>query len=179
MPKPSKEEKVLELFFNYSTKPWHFEKIVKKTKMSRSNVTKWLKRFVKEGLVKRVKEKGKMPYFVCDIDNPAFFNRKTLFGLEKLYVSNLLNHLVSLKKARTVVVFGSIARGEWDPKSDVDIFIYGSDEDFEIHKYESLLKREMQVFVAKNKKDLNSMGSSLLKNIATGFFVKGGPDFLE
>ncbi len=54
----SKEDFVLELFYNEPTKHWHFEDILKTAKISRPQAAAWLKKFEKEGLAKRVKEKG-------------------------------------------------------------------------------------------------------------------------
>ena len=177
MPKPSKEDKVLELFFNYSTKPWHFEEIVKKARMSRSNVTKWLKQFAKEGLIKRVKEKGRMPYFVSNTLNPSYFTRKRLYALNLFYNAGLLTHLYGME-AKSVVIFGSYSRGDWHSDSDIDLFIYGDDSDFDKIRFEKMLKKEIQVFTAGKKSDLKQYGEGLLKNIVSGFFVKGRADFL-
>ena len=42
----SKEEHVLELFFN-SSKYWHFDNLLKKANISRSQLAQWLKKFEK------------------------------------------------------------------------------------------------------------------------------------
>ena len=54
----SKEESVLELFFENPTREWHFEEIVKEAKITKAVANKWLKKYVEEGLLKKVKEKG-------------------------------------------------------------------------------------------------------------------------
>ena len=48
----SKEDLILELFYNYPTKHWHFEEIRKEVKITKSKADKWLKRFIKQHLIK-------------------------------------------------------------------------------------------------------------------------------
>ncbi len=174
----SKEESVLELFFN-SPKHWHFEELLKESKLSRGRLNIWLKKFEKENLIKRIKEHGKMPYYVGDFDSASYKNKKRLFALERFYKSGFLNHLQSLEKVKAVIIFGSFSRADWYKDSDIDIFIYGDDDEFEQGKYEIKLKRDIQVFTAKNRKDLSRIGKDLLKNILNGYLVKGDLNFVE
>ena len=174
----SKEETVLEIFFN-SPKHWHFEELLKQSKMSRGRLNHWLTKFTKEGIIKRVKEKGKMPYYISDFYHPAYRNRKKLYITNLFYKTGFLNHLQTLPKAKTVIIFGSMARADWYKESDIDLFIFGEDDELEQGKYELKLHREIQVFTAKNKDDLKKFGPGLLTNIAEGYFIKGKLDFAE
>lgn len=167
----SKENEILELFFN-SSGHWHFEEILKKVKIGRPQLTRWLKIFQKEGLIKRVKKKGKMSYYVHDFHNPKFDIRKKLYAKQKLASSGLLDHLASLEKAKVVILFGSFSRSDWYKDSDIDLFIYGSDDNFEQGKYELKLKREIQVHTAKDKKELKKI-DKMLPYIIAGDFIKG------
>ena len=167
----SKEEVVLEPFFN-SSKHWHFDELLKATKISRSQLSQWLKKFVAERLIKRVKPKGKMPYYLQNFESPAYQHRKKLFALRKLTESGLLEHLASLPDAKVIILFGSFTRSDWYEGSDIDIFIYGNDKNFEQGKYELNLKRDIQVHTAKNKQDLKKI-NKMLPYIITGDFIKG------
>jgi len=167
----SKEDAVLEPFFN-SSKHWHFDELLKATRISRSQLSQWLKKIVGECIIKRVKPKGKMPYYVQNFECPAYQNRKKLFALRKLIESGLLDHLASIPDAKVIILFGSFARYDWYEGSDIDLFIYGNDENFEQGKYELKLKREIQVHTAKNKKDLKKL-DRMLPYIITGDFIKG------
>ncbi len=167
----SKENEILELFFN-TPMHWHFEEILRKVKIGRPQLTRWLKVFQKEGLIKRVKKKGKMPYYVHDFHNPKFDVRKKLFAAQKLVNSGLLDHLTSLPEAKVVILFGSFTRSDWHKDSDIDIFIYGDDGGFEQGKYELKFHRDIQVHNAKNKKDLKRI-NKLLAYIISGNFIKG------
>ena len=167
----SKEESVLELFFN-SSKHWHFEEILEKNDISRPQLARWLKKFEDGGIIKRVKQKGKMPYYVHDFHNPKFDVRKRLYAQQKLASSGLLEHLASLKKAKAVILFGSFSRSDWHKGSDIDIFIYGSDEDFEQGRFELRLKRDIQVHRARNARELKKI-ERMLPYILSGDFIKG------
>ncbi|MCK4590041.1 MAG: nucleotidyltransferase domain-containing protein, partial [Nanoarchaeota archaeon] len=165
--------------FEEPTREWHFEEIIKETKMARSKVNSWLKKFIKEELVKRVKPKGKMPYYVGNHNSSKYRGRKRLFALFKIYRSGLLDHLINLKKAKTVIVFGSFARSDWYKNSDVDVFIYGDSEGLKLVDYELKLGRDIQLFICKNKKELIKYGEGLLRNIIKGNLIKGNLDFIE
>ena len=148
----SQEDKVTGLFFN-TPKHWHFEELLNKSGLSRPRLAVWLKKFIKQGLIKRLKPKGKMPYYIGISENPEFRNRKRLFAIKTLTESGLLDHLSSLKKAKVVIIFGSFSRADWYDDSDIDIFIYGDESNFEYYKYKQKLKREIQIHSAKTKKD--------------------------
>ena len=167
----SKEDKVLELFFN-SPKYWHFDELAKKSGLSRDRLSFWLRQFAKQGLIKRFKQKGKMPYYVGSYDNTEFWHKKRLFAVKLLTESGLLNHLSTLEGAKVTVIFGSFSRADWYDHSDIDVFIYGDASRFERVKYGSKLHREIQVHTAKNKKDLKRIGK-MIPYIIDGDFVKG------
>ena len=148
------------------------EEILKEIDIARSKADKWLKKFITQKLVKRIKQRNKMPYYIANYKSPEYRNKKRLFALNIFYKTGFLNHLSSLK-AKIVVIFGSFSRSDWYKESDIDLFIYGDDDKLEIGKYQLILNREVQLFTAKNKKDLKRMGSGLIQNILDGYFVKG------
>ncbi|MEM4247489.1 MAG: nucleotidyltransferase domain-containing protein, partial [Candidatus Woesearchaeota archaeon] len=132
-----------------------------------------------EGIIRHVKPQGKMPYFQGYFDSPAYRSRKRLFALSQLQKSGLIDRLISLPKAKTVIIFGSMTRSDWYKDSDIDIFIYGTDEELDIYPYRKLLNREIQVFTATNPAELDKMGPALLRNILEGMLIKGKIDFIK
>lgn len=175
----SKESKVIELFFDSPTREWHFEEILAEAEITRSKAVSWLKRFKREGLIRRIKERGKMPYYISSYESPAYQNKKKIFALNQLYESGLLNHLGSLKKAKTIILFGSLARWDWYKGSDIDVFIYGNPEGLSIAKYEISLHRDIQLFICHNKEDLKKLGTGMVRNILKGEIIKGDLDFVK
>ena len=64
--------------------------------------------------------------------------------------------------------------GYWHKESDIDLFIYGSEETFEKGKYEIILKKEIQLFCYEDKDKMKrELHPNLLPNIARGFKIKG------
>ncbi len=48
-----------QLFFNYPSKYWHFEDVLKESGKSRAQTNEWLKKLQKTNLIKRVKPQKK------------------------------------------------------------------------------------------------------------------------
>lgn len=174
-----KEENVLELFFNEPTKHWHFEKILKEAKISRPQAVNWLRKLLKESLIKRVKPIGMMPYYVGDCESPAYQIRKRLYALNTLENVGFLQHLMGLPNVLTVVIFGSFSRWDWYAESDIDVFFYGDPAGLDTMKYERKLHRDIDSFVSKDTKELQKFRHGFLKNVTEGFLVKGDLGFLE
>ncbi|MDD4877454.1 MAG: nucleotidyltransferase domain-containing protein [Candidatus Nanoarchaeia archaeon] len=175
----SKEDNVLGLFFNNPTREWHFEEILKQAKITRSKAAGWLKVFLKQGIIKKAKENGKMPFYIGNYESAAYKNRKKLFALNELYNSGLLNHLASLPAADTVVLFGSFSRSDWYEKSDIDIFIYGDYSGLKMAGFEQKLHRDIEIFNCKDKGELKKFGEGLLSNIIKGNLIKGDMNFVR
>ena len=169
----SKENAILELFFNHPTKQWYFKDLEKEIKIAQSKLDKWLKKLVKEKIILRIKKEGKRPYYVGNYDSPEYQQKKRIFGLNHLYESGLLNYLSSLKKVESIILFGSFSRSDWYKKSDIDIFVYGKTKKIPIGKFEQDLHRDIQLFVGSKKQDLIKMGPGLLRSIIKGILIKG------
>lgn len=175
----NKEENILTLFYNEPTKHWHFEEILKAAKISRPQAVQWLKKFIWRNIIKRVKERGKMPYYIAQFESPNYKAAKRVYALQQFEKSGFLAHLISLPKAKTVIIFGSMVRGDWYTDSDIDLFIYGNADELHSMSYLSSLHREVDIFVCKDNTDLEKFGEGLLRNISEGYLVKGKLSFLE
>ncbi|MBI2662164.1 nucleotidyltransferase domain-containing protein [Candidatus Woesearchaeota archaeon] len=165
--------KMEELFYNYPTKHWHFEELLQEAGLSRAQTNVWLKKLIINNLVIRLKQKGKMPYYIANYQHPHYQNSKRLYAWERLHESGLLDYLVSLDKAEVIILFGSFSRWDWYDNSDVDIFVYGNIDKVYVGKFMPKLKREIQIFSGKDRQDLKQIGSALLKNIIKGITIKG------
>lgn len=168
----------MELFFNEPTKQLHFEEISKICSITRKPLVRWLKKFQKDNLINRIKPRGQMPYYVAKWANPEYKSKKRLFALEMLRKSGFIAHLMQLHKAKTVILFGSMARWDWYSKSDVDVFIYGAIDGLEVGKYELKLKRDIQIFAWQDKNS-KEIPAGLMKTIIQGDIIKGILDFVE
>jgi len=159
-------------------KHWHFSDVVKTTGVSENISGKWLRQFQKDGLIKRVKPKGKMPYFTGNYDNPQFIGRKKLYAMQKLYDTGLIQKLQKLRDAKAIILFGSYVRTDWNSESDVDVFVYGDSGRFKNDRLWGGLgflgkSRTVQVHTFNTKKEMREVKSGLFKNIIRGYVVKG------
>ncbi|MBN2053145.1 nucleotidyltransferase domain-containing protein [Candidatus Woesearchaeota archaeon] len=170
---PSKENKLLELFFNYPSKQWHFSELSEKTGLADSKLNKWLHRFLKEKLILRKKPEKKMPHYISNFHHPHCQSRKKLFAMAKLYESGLMDHLNSLQKPKAIIIFGSFVHWDWNDQSDIDLFIYGDDSELAPWDCERKLGRELQFFICKDKKELSKLGPGLVRNMLQGLLVQG------
>ena len=175
----SKEENVLSLFFEYPSKHWHFEDILKEAKISRPQANLWLKKFIKEELIKKIEPKNKNPYYVGNYESPNYQNNKKIYALENLNKTGFLKHLLELPKAKTIILFGSLSRWDWYKDSDIDLFILGNAEGFKEGEFSRRLHRDIQLFSFESKRDLKDLNPGLLKNIISGYRIKGNLNFLE
>jgi predicted nucleotidyltransferase len=174
MASPSKEEQVLRIILeNSPLRHWHFEELVKSSGMTRAAANKWLGRYQKEGLIKRVKEKGKFPYFTCGSGNPAYTARKKMFLLNKIHESGLLQDIINDEEVQTAIIFGSAARGDWYKDSDIDLFVYGRPRKMDKQRYERKLRRDIEMHVFSTKKELKKIKTGLIKNVVDGYILKG------
>ena len=173
----NKEENILTLFYNEPTKHWHFEALLKAAKISRPQATKWLKQFIKRKLIKRIKNKAEMPYYIS-LESPEYKAAKRVYALQQFEKSGFLAHLISLPKAKTVIIFGSMVRGDWYTDSDIDVFIYGDAEGLHAFDYELKLKREVQIFECETKDDVQRYKPGFLRNISEGYLIKGELNFI-
>ncbi len=173
-------EKIKALFFEETLKHWHFEEIVKASRLSRERVNYFLKQLLKNELIIKVKPKVKMPYYIANREDARFRSEKRFYGLILIEKAGLFQHLNTLKEVKTAILFGSFSRGDWNKSSNIDLFIYGDAKDFDMIKFEKILKREVQLFEYSNasliKKELDA---KLLPNIAKGFNIKGSLEPFE
>ncbi len=174
MASPSKEENVLRLILeNSPLKEWHFEEIVREAKITKLVANKWLKKYVSDGLLKHIKEKGKFPHYTVGSNNPIYYSLKRVYALYQLHKIGLIPKLLSLKTAKTIILFGSIVKGDWYKDSDIDIFIFGDISDLDKNIYELKLQKNIELHIFQNKEEIKEVKTGLIKNIINGYVLKG------
>ena|SRR3989344_6016612 len=161
-------EKLKSLFYEQSLRRWHFKDLIEESGLSRERVNYYLNQLKKEKFIQRIKVKAKMPYYSANIHSPAFRTGKRLYGLQILAESGLLAHLASCKGIKTAILFGSFARGDWNKSSDIDLFVYGDDNEFNQGFFEKKLGREIQVFSYDQPSKIKELDPSLIPNILKG-----------
>ena len=142
---PNQRKKILEVFFKDPFKEAHLREVVRLSKVSLTNVDNSMRLFVKEDMFRR-REVSNMVFLKPNLENESLLKIFEYLELEKrkdFYSKNkkiarLLqkysNDIVSLsdKRIQIVILFGSVARGDWTKDSDVDILAVVSGKEAEV-----------------------------------------------
>jgi UTP:GlnB (protein PII) uridylyltransferase len=130
----------LEVFLKDPFKEIHLREISRLSKSSLTNVDSTMRLFMKHDLFIRT-EVANATFFKPNLENDetvklfefleverrkVFFSRnKTIARLLKKYADTIIER--SGKRIQLLVLFGSVARGEWTKNSDVDILAVAPD----------------------------------------------------
>lgn len=142
---PDKRKKILEVFFRDPFREAHLREVVRLSKGSLTNVDNSMRLFVKEDMFKR-REVSNMVFFKPNLENEALLKifeylemekRKDFYGKNKKIARLLQKYsrtIVDLsdKKIQIVILFGSVARGDWAKDSDVDMLAVVSGKENEV-----------------------------------------------
>ena len=161
--KYQKWDRLLQLFFESSEKEFTIREISKQIKIPRASVQRYLKQLQEEGLLTKENKTIVTPYFKF---------KKTFFLIDKIFTSGLLDYLETELAPSTIIVFGSVRKGEYDKESDIDLFIETTKEKKEINlkEFERKLGHKIQLFLEKN---INNLPSDLRNNVINGIKLRG------
>jgi predicted nucleotidyltransferase len=123
--------------------------------------------------LKKIKPEGRFSHYTAGQKNPVYYSHKRLYAMQQLYTSGLIQKLLSMESAKTIVIFGSMIKGDWYKDSDIDIFILGKSPDFDRKAYESRLGRDIELHVFHGERDMKDVKTGLLKNVMNGYLIKG------
>jgi hypothetical protein len=142
---PVRRRRILDIFLKNPFKEIHLREIARLSKVSLNNVDNSMRLFVKDDMFKRRKVSN-MVFFKPNLENEAllkifeylelekkkeFYDKnKKIARLLQKYTQDIVN--LSNKKIQLVVLFGSVARGEWNKNSDIDILVVISGKDREV-----------------------------------------------
>jgi len=141
-------------------------------KISPPTASKLLKGLKKEGLLNCNKEKIYI-YYYANRENSIFVSLSRVYWLQIFNKIGLLDYFERELIHPIVIMFGSFAKAEITPKSDIDIAIFSiSRKELNLHKFQGILKREIQTFMFKSWDDVKN--KDLLNSMINGFILKGG-----
>ena len=161
----------LKPFFEDNYKSISVREYAKLQKISPPTASNLLNYFKKEGLLSCDKEKIYIYYYV-NRENDLFVNLSRVYWLLIFSKIGLLEYLEKELINPIIILFGSFAKAEISPKSDIDIAIFSiSKKNLDICKFQNTLKREIQLFMFKSKEDVKS--KDLLNSMMNGFMLKG------
>lgn len=142
---PAGRKKILTVFLNDPFKEIHLREIARLSKSSLANVDNSMRLFVKNNMFKR-RDVSHSTFFKPNLENEEllkmfefleldrrkdFYRRnKNIARLLRKYTDTIIE--LSNKNIQLVVLFGSVARGEWAKGSDIDILAVVSDKETQV-----------------------------------------------
>lgn len=163
------EQRLLDLFFQRPMSKFHVRELGRLTDLDTKTVMKYLKDFVKRYLIVRKKEKS-FPFYEANRLSPLYRYKKSQLVVEKIYESDLIPFLEKELNPKVIVLFGSIQKGTYHEKSDIDIFVQAKQKKLNLTRFENLFKRKITLFFEENPRSLTK---GLLQNIYNGYVLSG------
>ena len=139
--------KVVKFFLDNPFEEIYLRQLAKKLDLSTFAIKKYADLLIVEGIIKD-ERKANLRYFKSNTNNLFFKHLKISFNIQLILKSGLLDFLKeNLANVSSIVLFGSIAKGEDDKNSDVDILIIGKDKYLDLDKFEEKIDKEITLHI--------------------------------
>jgi predicted nucleotidyltransferase/DNA-binding HxlR family transcriptional regulator len=112
---------LLRLLFGLRQPELHLRELVRQSGLSLGTVQQELRRLTRIGLV-TARRDGNRVYYQADQEHPLYADLRNVV-LKTNGLVNVLRQALQVKDVQLAFVFGSIARGEARPESDVDLMV--------------------------------------------------------
>ena len=137
--------KALEFFISNPYDEIHLREFSRKMEISPNTAQRFLDLFLKEDFIKE-ERKANLRYFKANLDNIVFRQIKIAYSLKKIKDLNILRELEK-NNFLSVVLFGSVAKGEDDEKSDLDLVCIGPNKKINLNKLQEKVDRELNIHI--------------------------------
>jgi predicted nucleotidyltransferase len=179
------EIKILQSFLSDVSKKVYGRNLAKEIKMSQKNVAILLNKLEKENIFK-CKVEGKNKYF--------FLNKENKLVLDYLVISEIYKKILFFEKYKKVKeifeeekgeivgIFGSYVKGNFNDKSDLDVFVFGKFNEKKLKEKGKMFGVEVSVhkFSLKKFKEMvkkkSPFANEILKN---HILIKGYETFVR
>lgn len=141
--------KVLQYFLDNPYEEVYLRELARKTGVSSFSTKQAVDNLVKEKILLE-KRRGNMRYIKANMESLFFKYIKIASSLKKLEESGLIKFLVeNVPAVSSIVLFGSVAKGEDDKKSDIDLLVIGLKKKIDLSDFERRLGKEIKVIIMK------------------------------
>jgi len=164
------EQKIINLFYYDSMGKLQIREIARTAGLDTKTVMKYLKKFTKERLIVRRKKRGGFPYYEANRLCPLYRYKKSIAALEKIYGSGIIERLEKELNPKIIVLYGSMRKGTYHPKSDIDIFVQAKYKNVGLYDIETKLGHKVHLLF---EEDLKNLSKGLLQNIYNGIVLSG------
>ncbi len=168
-------DKILELFIENPEKEFHVRELARALKLSPTTVSNKLKKYTKDNILFLDRKLNHL-FFKANSENPRYKLLKLQGNLLAIENSGLINYLEEQFHPHAIGLFGSFAKAENIPSSDIDLFIISSSKkELNLEKFEKYLKHKIQLFIFSNEniQKMKDKNKELLNNMANGIIIRG------
>lgn len=134
--------KALEFFIQNPNEEIHLRGFSRLVNISINSAQRFLNIFLNENLIKE-RRIANLRYFKANLDSIVFRNIKITYSLKKIEDSGLIDFL--RRDFSHAVLFGSVAKGLDDKKSDIDIICIGKGSKPDIYDFQRKFGRELNI----------------------------------
>jgi len=160
---------VQELFYENPGKEFYLRQIARLTKTPKTTVARRLNQLTKSGVIKRVNAEP-FPLYVSNSEKKVYTYRKKIYILQKIFESNIVEYIIDQTHPSTIVLYGSMASGNYDKNSDIDIFIESEETELDFSRFERKLKHKIHPWF---ELYLDDVGQNLKLSIINGVKLHG------
>jgi len=119
--------------------------VARLTQVSSSTAKRFLDFYYEKGFIQK-QRRANLALFKANVENPAFKHMKIGYFLMKL--RPLMDCLREVYPDSSVVLYGSCARGEDDPQSDIDLLVISRKKDkAQFSEFEKGFERKINLLV--------------------------------
>lgn len=169
-------DKLLEYFITEPEKEFYIRELAKLTKKSPTTISKYLEEFRKKGILNSRRKFNHLLY-KANNENSNFKNLKFSYNLNQLQSSGFIEHLVEeYNHPEAIILFGSFAKAEDIPGSDIDILIVTPlKKEINLSAFEAKLGHKVQLFIYSRAdiKRMKTKNKELLNNFINGIVLAG------
>ena len=164
------ESTLLRPFFIYPMAKYGVRELSRLTKVDTKTIMKYLQYFTQRNIVVRIQEKGKFVYYEANRMSYACHHEKSEAVVKKIIESGLLEYLENEVKPKTIILFGSVAKGTYHLGSDIDLFVQANYKQIDLSKFNKKIGFPVQLFF---EPKLQNLTKGLLENIYNGMVLVG------
>ncbi|MBI3334379.1 nucleotidyltransferase domain-containing protein [Candidatus Pacearchaeota archaeon] len=169
--------KTIKYFLEKPYEETYLRELAKKLKISPFAAKKYASILLKENLITE-ERKGNLRYFKASTNNLFYKHLKISLNIKRILDSGLIGFIQdNIVATSSIILFGSVAKGEDNEKSDIDILIIGKDHNINFRDFEKRLGRTINTHIMmwnEWKKDYKSNRAFYYDIIAYGIPLYGG-----
>lgn len=128
------KQDIVEIFYNNPKDEFYLRQISRITDVPKTTVARILKSLLDKKIIIKKQSEPFDRYIGSGNDEYIFY--KKIFMIEKIHKSGLIKYIVDKVQPDCIILFGSMAKGEYDKDSDIDIFVEANKQEINVSKFE-------------------------------------------